>query len=777
MSMDRLYEKFTEGVFYVVIHAKAASIGAKVDCLYPESLAVGLLTTGANRASEILVDLDIDLEKCLAGCKKLLSSRRQQNSGPLVNLNLNDLQISKETIEVLQAADKIRESMRFEYIDVEHVFVALINKSRKIQTVFAREGLSLDEFVKRIRRSRRSTDDAPRRKKEKKRKSNVSALDEFCSNFTAMARNNEFDPIIARDKEINLCITTLCRRIKNNPILLGHPGVGKTAIVEGIAQRIVSSTVPKQLAECEVYALSLSSLVAGTKYRGDFEDRMERLVTEIQSRSDCILFIDEVHTLIGAGSSSSGALDASNILKPFLARNDLRCIGATTFEDYKKYFEKDGALTRRFQQVSVDEPTIEQMFQILFGIKSRFEDYHSCVITDTAIDAAIKLSDRYLSARNFPDKAIDCIDCACAERNCREEREVSEGKVKDVISVSYEDVASVVSQQCSVPIEVMMWDNNERVKSVGETLSKRVFGQTHVIDIVCRVLKNAYSGLRNPLRPIGSLVFGGQSGTGKTHMAKEMARAIFGDDASFIKLDMSEFSEPHSVSKLIGSPPGYVGFHEVDVFVDKIRRKPYSIVLFDEMEKAHPEVMRLFLQVMSDGVMTDAIGNKVDFKNVILIMTGNFGMNEGGKSALGFGDASNMPNYKVEQNRLIESCKEKYGAEFVNRVDEFVAFLPLGDEDMLNIIRMKLEEISERVTGRGCEVKFTDKTVSRLLELSRNEHGMNASILDRLISKQVDPCVADALLELEGQDGTITITVSNDAEFVARKRKTRKSSK
>ncbi len=564
-------------------------------------------------------------------------------------------------------------------------------------------------------------------------------LANFCIDVTQQAKKNELDPIIAREKEIEMAITILCRRQKNNPILLGDPGVGKTAIVEGLSQRIVSGTVPKQLIGHKVYSLSLSSLVAGTKYRGEFEERIQALIREIQEATDCILFIDEIHTLIGAGSAAGGALDASNILKPFLARSDLRCIGATTLDDYKKYFQKDGALARRFQQIIVEEPDKDQMKQILSGIKPRLEEYHKCIISDDSIDAVILLSDRYLKDRNFPDKAIDCLDMACAKKHAW-------GAETSKPTVTAQDIAKVVSDQCGVPLNVILWDDYERIKKIEEILSSRVIGQKNSIDILCRVLKNVYSGIRNPDKPIGSFVFGGQSGTGKTYMAKELAKAVFGKDSSFIKLDMTEFSEQHSVSKLIGSPPGYVGFQETDRLMDKIKRKPYCIVLLDELEKAHPDVLKLFLQVMADGIMTDASGNKADFKNAILIMTGNFGMDNISKSSLGFAEKAEKDPFFETQDRLTSYCKEKYGAEFINRVDEFIPFMPLNDEDLKKIIKMRLEEIEIRLVNRNCKLNFNDKVYDLLIKMSKDEHGGNATILNRLISKKIESCISDALI-------------------------------
>jgi ATP-dependent Clp protease ATP-binding subunit ClpC len=768
----KIFDKFNKEVNRVVIFAKAASINAHVDCMYPESFVIGILTTGANDVTEALVNMDIDLEKCLSRLKKQLGSKKSDNEVK-GDPNYEDLKISKQVVDACKMANKIRTDVfGNDAIGVQEMFIALLRISSPIKTIFENEGLILDNIVDRMRRVK---EPAETRTRKRRPSHSVQALESFCIDVTQQAQDNKLDPIISREAEIEKAITILCRRGKNNPILLGEPGVGKTAIVEGLSQRIVGGTVPKQLLNTHIYSLSLTGLVAGTKYRGEFEDRIQALVKEIQSHPNCILFIDEIHTLVGAGSAAGGALDASNILKPFLARSDLKCIGATTLEDFKKYFQKDGALTRRFQQVIVEEPTKEQVYRILSGIKHKYEEYHQCIISDDAIDAIINLTDRFQPDKNFPDKAIDCMDMACAKYVSWDTARLpatAKNRSNKNLVITADNIAKVVSEQCEIPIEVILWDDNERITKIEEILSSRVMGQKPAIDTVCRVLKNAYSGIRNPDKPIGSFVFGGQSGTGKTYMAKELAKAVFGRDTSFIRLDMTEFSEKHSVSKLIGSPPGYVGFQSTDIFIDKIKRKPYCIVLLDELEKADPDVMKMFLQVMSDGIMTDATGNRADFKNVILIMTGNFGSEADQKSSLGFTESDAKAPIQIEQERIIKYCQEKYGGEFINRVDEFVPFMPLGDEDLKKVIGMKLDEMGERLVNRKCKVSFTKGVYDLLLEKSKKDHGKNASVFDRLISREIEPCISDALLSLDKEFYTITIDAKNgDFVFSKRKRK------
>lgn len=770
-KIDRMYDHFDKSISGLIVHAKAASINAQVDCLYPESFMVSILVTGANEVNSVLSDMKVNLEKCLSIFKKDLSKKRADNEVK-GQVGCEDLKISKQIIDVCKAADEIRGNVLSndeKTVGVRHIFIALLRSSRPIKEVFEREEVTEEKFIDAFSNFSDKNKDRDSHSRdpveaghEKSKRSHSSALATFCTDVTKQAKSGKLDPIIAREKEIEQSITILCRRSKNNPILLGDPGVGKTAIVEGLAQRIVSGTVPKQLQGCHLYSLSLTSLVAGTKYRGEFEDRIQSLVKEIQSVTDCILFIDEIHTLIGAGSAAGGALDASNILKPFLARNDLRCIGATTLDDYKKYFQKDGALVRRFQQVMVEEPSKDQMRQIISGIKSKFEEYHNCIVSDDAVEAVINLSYRYMPDKNFPDKAIDCLDMGCAKHAWKKEGE------RPIIDSN--DIAIVVSEQCQIPLEVILWDDNERITKIEDKLVDRIVGQKNAISTVCRSLKNAYSGIRNPEKPIGSFVFGGQSGTGKTYMAKELANIVFGRESAFIRLDMTEFSEKHSVSKLIGSPPGYVGFQETDVLIDKIKRKPYCIVLLDEMEKAHPDVIKLFLQVMSDGIMTDANGNKASFKNVIIIMTGNFGMNETARGSLGFSASGKKDPFEESQGRLIDYCKDKYGVEFINRVDEFIPFMPLIDSDLKKIAKMRYDEISDRLANRNCKLEFDNSVIDLLLDFSKKDHGKNAMVLNRLISKKIEPCISDVLMSMDKNFYLITV-YAKDGEFYCLKEK------
>lgn len=761
---NEIYEKCDETVSELVVKAKAASINLKADAIYPESFMIAILIGGANMVNSILVDMNVNLERCL---KKVKTDILNKKTSSIAHVDYDNIEISKQIPDVFKIANKISIDMKHGHIGIQHLFLALLQNAKNINNVFRSEGFEIEGFLASLKRNR-PPKLSKRLKTRKGERHAAKLLEEFCTDMTEQAATNKIDPIIAREKEIEEAITIFCRRGKNNPLLIGEPGVGKTAIVEGLSQRIVSGTVPKQLLDYRVYSLNMSSIVAGTKYRGEFEERMQSLIREVQDIENCILFIDEIHTLIGAGSAAGGALDASNILKPFLARNELKCIGATTLADYKKYFQKDGALTRRFHQIIVEEPNEEQTLQILHGIKNKYEDYHGVIITEDAVEACIALTKRYLPNKNFPDKAIDCMDSACAQRVAWVESSDDHGTP----TIIAEDIAKVISVQSQIPIEIIsLWDDNERIKSIEGELSRRVIGQKEAVAIVCTSLKNAYSGIRDPNKPIGSFVFGGQSGTGKTYMAKELAMAVFGKESSFIRLDMSEFSESHSVSKLIGSPPGYVGFHETDVFIDKVRRKPYCIVLLDEVEKSNPDVMKLFLQVMSDGVMTDAIGTSVSFKNVVLIMTGNFGMNDPAKQSLGFDDKDKEDSREKERKRLIEYFKNSYGDEVVNRIDAFIPFMELNEDSLTEIAKIQLEEVSSRLAHSNCNLVFSDKVCGLLIHLSKEEHGRNATLLKRLISKKIEPCVSDILLSMDHKElYTITVDVKAN-EFVCKKKK------
>jgi len=754
-DINEICSRFDNSAKKVVVWAQAASMDSKIDCIYPESFMVAILGSGKNAIVSVMSEMGVDLHASLCNFKKELRAKKKLNKKD--DIDYNNLSLSKEVLDICKKADSYRVKSEEELTGIFFIFMAILKRCKNIKTVLEDNEFDIDDFLKiyttnmsqwkSVNKNETVTKTA---KVSTRKKTKKGAISDFCVDVTEMAEKDELDPIVSRDMEIEQILTILCRRTKNNPILLGEPGVGKTAIVEGVAQRIVSGSVPKQLKKCRILSLSLTNMVAGTKYRGEFEKRMQLLVNEITNNADkYIVFIDEIHMLVGAGSAGSGIMDASNILKPFLARSDLKCIGATTLRDFKKYFSKDGALVRRFQQVKVDEPDHEKTKAMLCGIKDKIEKYHKCIITSDAIDASITMSEKFMSYRNFPDKAIDCLDIACAKHAW------DEGEVK---TVTMGDIAKVISDQCGVPLEMIMWDNNERLTKITENLEKNVFGQKKAIEAVGRTLKNAYSGVRDPDRPIGSFVFGGETGTGKTYMAEKLSEAIFGNGRSIIRLDMSEFAESFTASRIIGSPPGYVGFQEVSPFIDKVRRQPYCVILLDEIEKAHPDVMKLFLQVLSSGKMSDSTGNFVNFKNAIIIMTGNFGINFISKTSLGFKDEKK--ENKI-QEAFIGYCKKLYGVEFVNRIDEFILFENLGGEDIKKIIDLMIDKLVLRLHDQNCNIVLKPEVYDFILNLSKSEHGKNATQVKRIISKQIEPCIADALLTFkeENRDKIKTITL------------------
>jgi len=769
---QNMYDRFSNNVLHMIVFAKAASIDANVDCIYPESFMIGILLTGENVVTSTLLAHDVNLEICIKKFKTKLAKRQKDNSKQ--ELTYDELQISKEVVEVCKRANEISQQNQHTFIGLGHIFIAAMELHVDLRSIMSKECKDFKACLAEIMNSKVNKSTKSNSKKEVTtapnaiKSDNESVLEQFCVNMTDKANKNEFDPIIARDPEIEEAITILCRRTKSNPLLVGEAGVGKTAIVEGISQRIISGTVPKKLLNCSIYSLNLSSMVAGTKYRGDFEKRIQDLIKIVEDDPKCILFIDEIHTIVGAGGAG-GSLDAANILKPALARN-MRCIGACTFQDYKRHFQDDGALSRRFGMVTIEEPSDEDVKKILMGIKDRFEKYHECSISTSALDSIISLTKRYRPTKHFPDKAIDCLDTACAKYAW------NTSDIKPVIISN--DIAMVISKQCQVPLEVILWDSYERIKKIEEFLGSRIIGQEQAIENISRVLRNAYSGVRNPSRPIGVLVFGGQSGTGKTYTAKEMSKAIFGNYTSFIRVDMTEYSEKHSVSKIIGSPPGYVGFKDVDVVVDKIKRHPYCIVLLDEVEKAHPDIMRLFLQVMSEGVITSATGEKIDCKNIFFIMTGNFGMNVSKSQHIGF-NGDNKTAVENEKERLIDFCKKRYGEEFVNRIDEFIPFMPLSKDNLSKIISMRLNEFSERIINDDVKIQINENVANFLVNDNSLEHGMNAMVLDRIISKKIEPLVADSILMLNDQQYKyiITIDIKDNMLFVKTTKRKRYQSK
>ena len=793
-----------------------------------EHLLIGLLQEGTGVAAKVLEENGVEEAKVVELVSQLITP---DNSVQMAE-NAAYTPRARRVIE-----NSYREAVRFKaaQIGTEHILIAILREgdcvaSRLLNTI----GISVQKLY--IDLLAAMGEDAPSVKDEMqrgsygKRGSSTPALDSYSRNLTQMALDGKLDPVIGREHEIQRVIQILSRRTKNNPCLIGEPGVGKTAVVEGLAQRIAAGDVPDTIADKRVMTLDLSGMVAGSKYRGEFEERIKKVIAEVVESKDVLLFIDEIHTIIGAGGAE-GALDASNILKPSLARGELQLIGATTIDEYRKYIEKDAALERRFQPVTVDEPSEEESIAILKGLRSRYEEHHKVEITDDALEAAVKLSARYINDRFLPDKAIDLIDEASSkvrllnytkpakvrtyeeqideleeekETAIREEAYEKAGDIKKKqeklkekicqtlekwekeketrkLTVGENEVADVVAGWTKIPVKKLAEEESERLKNLENILHERVVGQEEAITAVSKAIRRGRIGLKDPKRPIGSFLFLGPTGVGKTELSKALAEAMFGTEASLIRVDMSEYMEKHSVSKMIGSPPGYVGYEEGGQLSEKVRRNPYSVILFDEIEKAHPDVFNILLQVLDDGHITDAQGRKIDFKNTIIIMTSNAGAeNIIAPKRLGFGVATDAKaDHEFMKGRVMEEVKRLFKPEFLNRIDEIIVFHQLTKEHMKGIADIMLKGIEKRckeqlgitltvneaakelLIDKGYDEKYGARPLRRTIQ-SLLEDKMAEEILDGKIKKS-------AGVEAGCEDGRLVFTVKKKA---AARRKT-----
>ena len=744
---------------------------------------------------------------------------------------------SEENVDMSPRAKRIIENSGAEalataqnYIGTEHILMAILHESDCVAVkLLLEENVDLDALYAQTSAVACGFEpsgftggsDAPKKGQgEKKEPSSdkTPTLDQYGNDLTAAAREGKLDPVIGRENEMQRVIQILSRRTKNNPCLIGEPGVGKTAVAEGLAEKIVSGEVPDTIRGKRVVALDLSGMIAGAKYRGEFEERIKSVMAEVKKAGNVILFIDEIHTLIGAGSAE-GAIDAANILKPALSRGEIQVIGATTIAEYRKYIEKDAALERRFQSVMVGEPSREEAVRILYGLRDKYEAHHRVKITDEAIRAAVELSARYIADRYLPDKAIDLIDEAASKkriseitapaelRSAEEEikklsaekseyvrtqefekaaqvrnrekelREKLENDKKDweekkrqsYPSIGEEDIADVVTAWTSIPVAKLAKEESEKLLHLDELLKKRVIGQDEAVSTVARAIRRGRTGLSDPKRPQGSFIFCGPTGVGKTELSKALAEALFGDENAIVRFDMSEYMEKHSVSKLIGSPPGYVGYDEAGQLTEKIRRKPYSVVLFDEIEKAHPDVFNILLQILEDGMLTDSHGRRVDFKNTVVIMTSNLGYSgtEAPKK-LGFvtetdKDAEN----ERERRKVLDALKGYFRPEFLNRVDEIVVFHKLSDEDIRKIARLMLTDVAKRVEELGISLSFTDGVVAELAKEGFDEV-YGARPLRRAIQRKIEDGLSVELLESRIAKGDRVTASLEDGKIVYR---------
>ena len=807
-------------------------------------------TNRAKKAIEIANDLAIELGHNYIGTEHILYGLSKEGSGVaakvLENQEVEPQKILDKIDELIGREDKTEETLGFtprtkrvienafieakklgyNYIGTEHLLIGIL---READSIAARILLDLNvnipklynEIIKVIN-DEEIGEDGANTKKETRRKgsyNSTATINQFGEDLTKKAEEGKLDPVVGRKEEIQRVIQILSRRTKNNPCLIGEPGVGKTAVVEGLAQKIVAGDIPEILKDKRVVTLDISGMVAGAKYRGDFEERIKKALNEVKKAGDVILFIDEIHTIVGAGAAD-GAIDAANILKPLLARGEIQLIGATTLNEYRKYIEKDSALERRFSPVNVKEPTPSDTIEILNGLRDKYEAHHNVKITKEAIEAAVKLSVRYINDRFLPDKAIDLIDEASSrariktytepenlkelqtkieeiekdkeeavrsqkfekaaslrdkEKELKEKYEKEEQKwknknTKQVTNITEENIAEVISTWTGIPVYKITENENERLKNLEKELHKRVVGQNEAVEAVAKAIKRGRVGLKDPNRPIGSFLFLGPTGVGKTELSKALAQCLFGDESSMIRIDMSEYMEPHSVSKLIGSPPGYVGFEEGGQLTEKIRRKPYAVILFDEIEKAHPDVMNMLLQILEDGRLTDSQGRTVNFKNTVIIMTSNLGARViTDKKSLGFSNnekqEDSQKDYEETKKEVMQILKKELRPEFINRIDEIIVFHKLNDEEIRKIVDIMIAEVERRLKEQNIEIEVDD-SVKDLIAKTGVDKAFGARPLRRTIQNLLEDKLAEEILDGNIQKNKVTKITTKDKQIV-----------
>ncbi|GGE83918.1 ATP-dependent protease ATP-binding subunit ClpC [Priestia taiwanensis] len=804
-----MFGRFTERAQKVLALSQEEAIRIGHNNIGTEHILLGLVREGEGIAAKALTALGLSPEKVQKEVESLIG--RGQESVQTIHYTPR----AKKVIELsMDEARKLGHS----YVGTEHILLGLIREGEGVAArVLNNLGVSLNKARQQVLQLLGSNETASGHQNSATSNVNTPTLDSLARDLTVIAREDRLDPVIGRSKEIQRVIEVLSRRTKNNPVLIGEPGVGKTAIAEGLAQQIVHNEVPETLRDKRVMTLDMGTVVAGTKYRGEFEDRLKKVMDEIRQAGNIILFIDELHTLIGAGGAE-GAIDASNILKPSLARGELQCIGATTLDEYRKYIEKDAALERRFQPIHVDEPSMEESIQILKGLRDRYEAHHRVSISDEAIVEAVKLSDRYITDRFLPDKAIDVIDEAGskvrlrsfttppnlkeleikleevrkekdaavqsqefekaaslrdAEQRLREQLEDTkrvwkEQQGKENTEVTVEDIASVVSTWTRIPVSKIAQTETDKLLNMEKLLHSRLIGQEEAVVAVSKAVRRARAGLKDPKRPIGSFIFLGPTGVGKTELARALAEAMFGDEDAMIRVDMSEYMEKHSTSRLVGSPPGYVGHDEGGQLTEKVRRKPYSVILLDEIEKAHPEVFNILLQVLEDGRLTDSKGRTVDFRNTIVIMTSNVGASALKKNKyVGFNVQDESAKHNDMKGKVMDELKKAFRPEFLNRIDEIIVFHSLEDKHLKEIVTLMARQLTKRLEEQQIELILTDAAIDKLAkEGSDLEYG--ARPLRRAIQKHVEDRLSEELLRGEIERGQqVTLDVEQES-FVIR---------
>ncbi|MGV9308775.1 MULTISPECIES: ATP-dependent Clp protease ATP-binding subunit [unclassified Nonomuraea] len=739
-----MFERFTDRARRVLVLAQEEARKLNHDYLGTEHLLLGLLLEGQGVAALALTKLGIGLDAVQTGVVSISLPGERPHDG--------HIPFTPRAKRVLELA--LREALFFghDHIGTEHLLLGLIREGEGVAAqVLASQGAEptgIRNEVTRILQGDEIGDEDDQRPPVAPPKPKSSILDQFGMNITEAAREGRLDPVIGREEEIERVMEVLSRRTKNNPVLIGEPGVGKTAVVEGLSQMIVDGDVPETLKDKQLYTLDLGALVAGSRYRGDFEERLKKVLKEIRARGDVILFIDELHTLVGAGAAE-GAIDAANILKPMLARGELQTIGATTLDEYRKYLEKDAALERRFQPIQVPEPSLSHTIEILRGLRDRYEAHHRVSITDGALVAAAQLADRYISDRFLPDKAIDLIDEAGSRIRIR--RGAAHAVPREVTE---ELIAEVLARATGIPAVKLTEEESQRLLRMEDELHRRIIGQDDAIKGLSRSIRRTRAGLKDPRRPGGSFIFAGPSGVGKTELSKTLAEFLFGDEDALIMLDMSEFMEKHTVSRLFGSPPGYVGYEEGGQLTEKVRRKPFSVVLFDEIEKAHPDIFNTLLQILEDGRLTDAQGRVVDFKNTVIIMTTNLGTRDISKG-IGIGFAASDvggSTYDRMKGKVQEELKQHFRPEFLNRVDDIVVFHQLASQEIILVLDLMLARVAERMAERGMELEVSGEA-KRLLADRGYDPVMGARPLRRTIQRELEDVLSEKILYGELRSG------------------------
>ena len=813
-----MMQRFTDDAQRVLSFAQEAALELGHDYVGTEHVLIGLIKVKNGVAAKALNELGLSAETIIEDVEEHIGRGNKKASS---------VYMTPRVKHVLELAVEVANHMNHNYVGTEHILLGLLSDGGGVAVgILRNHNIRANDIVDTIRTILGSSDSASHSAEDRKDNSSLGELADFGTDLNELAKQGKIDPVIGRDKEIARVIQILSRRTKNNPVLIGEPGVGKTAIAEGLAQRIVNGNVPEILRNKRIISLSISSMLAGAKYRGEFEERLKKAIDEVQKHDDMIIFIDEIHTLVGAGATE-GAMDAANILKPALARGEFQVIGATTLDEYKKHIEKDAALERRFQPVLVGEPSEEDALEILKGLRDRYEAFHKAKITDEALEAAVSLSSRYITDRFLPDKAIDVVDEAASKvrmkvfsaapdvkaletqladvkkekeaavtaqefekaAEMRDEEKRIEKEINDKkkaakensdakLVVTDEDIASVVAQWTGIPVSKIAQEESESLLHLEEELHKRVIGQDEAVVAVSKAVRRARAGLKDPKRPIGSFLFLGPTGVGKTELARALAVALFGDETAMIRLDMSEYMEKHTVSRLVGAPPGYVGYEEGGQLTDAVRRKPYSVILLDEVEKAHADFFNILLQVLDDGRLTDSQGRTVDFRNTVIIMTSNLGAKALRKDSpeLGFLAAKkadsntedvSVVNFKEAKKSVMDSVKRHFRPEFLNRIDEMIVFHALTSNDLKQIVTILMDTVVKRLGDMGLSLEISPAAMDLLVK-EGSDFSMGARPLKRAIQRLIEDPISDLILQGNAPEGAIIKADVEDEHIVVK---------